>query len=59
MGDVQMANSILRASVLFIYLTFIQLFIYLFINWLLSHVRLTENSAQLTYQLQRVVTLVR
>ena len=54
-----MANSILRASVLFIYLTFIQLFIYLFINWLLSHVRLTENSAQLTYQLQRVVTLVR
>ena len=46
-----MANSILRASFLFIYLTFI--------NWLLSHVRLTENSAQLTYQLEHVVTLVR
>ena len=28
-GDVQMANSILRASFLFIYLAFIQLFIYL------------------------------
>ena len=61
MGDVQMANSILRASFLFIYLAFIQLFIYLFIYLLTGYwaMYVLQKSTQLTYQLEHVVTLVR